>query len=229
MTNIFGLENKLKSCRLAIQEIPDDLDTLYEGNQLAASSTPKKVTSKDSSSSKLASLENRIKKLESLLDYDDDKLTSIFYFTNEKSLTEAVRSISNRVAQMDQSTLDQIDHRVSSLIQKLSQLSDKKSILEETQNKSKISELYEMVNKVEKNMSVITEIAARLNILSEIEEEALNFGGAFANLDKLQSEIEENVKQNSKELSALKTSFNTNFQVIKDLMSSIDKRITNLK
>lgn len=227
MTNISTLENKLRSCRLTIQEIPEDVENT-QGNQPTASKVAQKIPQKGSTE-KLASLENRIKKLESLLDYDDDKLTSIFYFTDEKSLSEAVRSLSNRVAQMDPTTLDQIDHRVTSLNQKLSQLSDKKSVLEETQNKSKITELYEMANKVEKNMSIITEIAARLNILSQIEEEALNFSDAFTNLDSLQTKIEEGLKQNTDELSALKKSFNTNFQTIKDLMSSIDQRVTNLK
>lgn len=228
MANIFTLENKLKSCRLTIQEIPEDLEKDAESNQAIVSSASSKIAPKDSLS-KLASLENRIKKLESLLDYDDDKLTSIFYYTDEKSLSDAVRSISKRVAQMDPNTLEQIDHRVSKLGQKLSRLMEQKSALDETQNKSKITELYEMVNKVEKNMSIITEIAARLNILSEIEEEALNFNDAFANLDKLQSDIEENLKQNGIELKAMKESFGTNLQSIKDLISSIDQRITNLK
>ncbi|XP_074598832.1 dynactin subunit 2 [Brevipalpus obovatus] len=230
IANVSELEEKMKACRLALQEIPDEN---LEADQTRPSSTgtsaPPKTTGVKDPLSKLASLENRVKKLEGLLDYDDDKLTSIFYNTNEKNLSDAVRSISARMSQLDATSIDQVDQRVGSLIRKLNQLAEKKSIMEEAQDKKKITEVYEMVSKLEKNMSIIVEVAARLNILSGIEEEAMNFSEAFSNLNQLQNEIEKTISHNSAEVNAMKESFHTNFVAIKELMDSIDKRVTSSK
>lgn len=235
MADITKLEAKLRSCKLAIDGIPLELQlqSSDEGKstdgQVTTSGSKAVKKFEHNSLTKLTSLESRIKRLENLLDHDDDQLTCIYYYTNERSLSGAVRSITSKVSMLDGNNLDQLDQRVSALIQKLNQLADKKNLLEESQSKSRINELYDLVTKGEKNLSILYEVAARLNILAEVEEEALNFSSALTMMESKTEANENCLQQLNTELSALKSSFQNFEQSMEKQLTEMDKRVNALK
>ncbi|RWS17116.1 Dynactin subunit 2-A-like protein [Dinothrombium tinctorium] len=116
-------------------------------------------------------IEQRIKRLESLLGNDDQKISFLTNLTNDKSLVEAVNLMSARISQMDSSHLESIEARLKSLLNKLNQMSEKKAQLEDIEKQNKIDELYEIVMKNEKRSASMPLIATRLNALNDLQEQ----------------------------------------------------------
>jgi hypothetical protein len=63
-------------------------------------------------SSKLNSLEQRIKRIETVLGANDNKHSFLSNYLKDKSLTESVQELSAKVAQFDQSSLERVDSRL---------------------------------------------------------------------------------------------------------------------
>ena len=78
LADITKLEAKLRSCKLAIDGIP--LELQLQPSDIKANDNQEKVAKKTevNSLTKLSSLEKRIKILENLLDHYDDQLTCIY-------------------------------------------------------------------------------------------------------------------------------------------------------
>jgi hypothetical protein len=63
-------------------------------------------------SSKLNSLEQRIKRIETVLGANDNKHSFLSNYLKDKSLTESVQELSAKVAQFDQSSLERVGSRL---------------------------------------------------------------------------------------------------------------------
>lgn len=116
-------------------------------------------------------IEQKIKRLENLIGNDDQKLSFLTNLTNGKSVSEAVNVLSIKVSQLDASSLDSIDGRLTSILHKLTQISDKKNTIEDAEKLNKIVKLHELVVKTDKQRAAIPAIASRLNSLSELQEQ----------------------------------------------------------
>lgn len=116
-------------------------------------------------------LEQRIKNLENILGQDIDQLQKIPTNSNDKTILEAVSTLSSKVAQLDSNHLEQIDSRLTSLLHKFNQLNDKKNELLDIEKQNKINDLYELVDKSNKNLDVIPAILNRLNNLEELQQQ----------------------------------------------------------
>ena len=120
---------------------------------------------------KAQKLEQRIKHLESILGNDLDQLHKIPTYSNDKSVVEAVHTLSSKVAQLDSNHLEQIDSRLTSLLHKFNQLNDKKNELIDIEKQNKINDLYELVDKSNQNLDSVPAILARLNNLEELQQQ----------------------------------------------------------
>lgn len=120
---------------------------------------------------KAQKLEQRIKHLESILGNDLDQLNKIPTYSNDKSIVEAVHTLSSKVAQLDSNHLEQIDSRLTSLLHKFNQLNDKKNELLDVEKQNKINDLYELVDKSNQNLDSVPAILARLENLEELQQQ----------------------------------------------------------
>ncbi len=126
-------------------------------------------------SSKLNSLEQRIKRIETVLGANDNKHSFLSNYLKDKTLTESVQELSAKVAQFDQSSLERVDSRLHMITDKLSQIAERKAQFEELEKTSKLNELYELVIKNEKTRASLPNILQRLEALSELQEQGFCF------------------------------------------------------
>ena len=122
---------------------------------------------------KAQKLEQRIKHLESLLGSDLNELNKIPTYSNDKSILEAVHTLSSKVAQLDSNHLEQIDSRLTSLLHKFNQLNEKKNELIDIEKQNKINDLYELVDKSNQNLDAVPAILNRLNNLEELQQQGV--------------------------------------------------------
>jgi dynactin-2 len=174
-------------------------------------------------------MEQRIKRLETLLGNDDNKISFLTSLTNEKTLSEAVQVLSARVGQLDGSQLEQMDGRLTSVLHKLNQMSEKKAILEDAEKQNKISELFDLMQKTDSYRASLPVVASRLNSVAELQEQAVQFSGAISYLDSMQSQIAESLKNNDEDLKLVRETFGQNMEFLKNTLEEMDKRINALK
>lgn len=115
-------------------------------------------------------LDQKIKRLESLIGHDDQKLSFLTNLTNDKTLSEAVKLLSTKVSQLDAGHLEQIDGRLTSILQKLTQISKVKNP-EDAEKQAQLAQLQELLIKSDQQRAALPIIASRLNALAEVQEQ----------------------------------------------------------
>ena len=113
-------------------------------------------------SSKVNSLEQRIKTIEAILGTNENKRSILNNYLKDKSLSEAVQELNAKVSQFDQSSLERVDSRLHMITDKLSQISERKQQFEDMEKNSKINELYELIGKSEKWRTTLPSVLQRL-------------------------------------------------------------------
>lgn len=181
--------------------------------------------------SKMADLEQRIKKLESVLGTDSSKLrpSLLTSSTSDKSVLAAIDTLSSKLSLVDPSTLEQIEARIASLLQHLQQIGDKKSKVEELDKQNKVSELYELVKKTEVMGASLPLVVERLEGLQELHEQALQFSKTLTQLDNVQQQIVDSLKSGGTQLKEIQDTFVKNTEMIKKNVSNLEERISKLK
>ena len=120
---------------------------------------------------KLNSLEQRINKIENIVGGDVNKFSLLTTFTNDKNLSDAVQVLSSKVSKLDSNQLEKIDARLHMIIDKLSQISERKAQLEEIEKNSKINELYDLLFKSDKHSAQLNQVVERLENLNVLHEQ----------------------------------------------------------
>ncbi|KAI2798239.1 Dynactin subunit 2 [Blomia tropicalis] len=176
-------------------------------------------------------LEQRIKKIENILGINEAQQEFSFLNNNfkDQSIMSIVIQLSNKVVQMDQSSLERIDARLHSVIEKLNQISEKKSSLENLNMTEKLNELYDYYVKTVQNRKTLPNIMERLQVLSDVQEKACNFSTSLADVKSVQEEIQLSVDKNSQNLKFLKELIETNSNNIRNMIADFDKRLEKLK
>ena len=125
-------------------------------------------------SSKVNSLEQRIKTIETILGTNENKRLIFNNYLKDKSLSEAVQELGAKVSQFDQSSLQRVDSRLHMITDKLSQIAERKQQFEDLEKNSKINELYELIVKSEKWRTTLPNVLQRLEALSELREQGFH-------------------------------------------------------
>ncbi|KAI1284823.1 Dynactin subunit 2 [Halotydeus destructor] len=169
-------------------------------------------------------LEQKLTKLENLIGMDDKKLSFLTNMTNDKTITEAVNLLSSKVSQLDAGHLEQIDGRLTSVLQKLHQLS-KSKVSEDIDRQNKLDQLHELLVKSDQQRATLPAIVSRLNSMAEVQEQASQFASALSYMESLQAEISESLKNNQSDLELVKETFDQNMDYLKQTLAEYDKRI----
>lgn len=210
------------------------LERLRQGPASATTSAPQRATAEPSADQvqaivKIASLEERLKKLENAVGPDPQKLSMLTSHTDSSSLMEVSQLLSSRLHLLEASHLDQVEARLSLLQQKMTQLADKKSALEELDKAGKVNELYELLKKSDAMGSSLAQVVERLVCLQELHEQALQFSKAVTQLDQVQQHLSVALKNNDKHLTEVQTNFGQNMDTINKNMALLEGKIAALK
>ncbi|XP_054159420.1 dynactin subunit 2-like isoform X1 [Oppia nitens] len=181
-----------------------------------------------SESSRVNALEQRIKRIETLLGSNDNKLSLLNNYLKDRNLSDAVQELSAKVSQFDQNSLERVDSRLHMITDKLSQIAERKQQFEDLEKNSKINELFDMIEKTEKSRATLPTVLQRLESLNELQEQALQFSSALSYLDSLQTQVVDSMKTNENELKVLKESLEKNVESVKQILFDFDKRLKAL-
>ncbi|XP_052248024.1 dynactin subunit 2-like isoform X1 [Dreissena polymorpha] len=185
-----------------------------------------------SRNAKLASLEERMERLEAALgNTSQDKLGLLTSDTDNKSLVGAVAVVNSKLSLLEPTNIEQVEVRLHSVLQKLDKIAEKKTAQEsgETQSKVRqISELYTVVKKWEATADVLPKVVDRLSALKDLHEQVLQFSQDLAYLDTTQQEIQSSLKSHGDMFKKLEAVLNENLSTIKNNCASVESRVAAL-
>jgi len=185
----------------------------------------------NSASLRMATLEQRIAKLESVLGPQAEKVALLEADNKSDGLLQAIDDLQTKVNLLNPKIVDQVDGRLGALQLRLQQISEKKSsgngVTQETANQ--IKEIHEKVIKWESVCSSLPAINDRLISLSDLHEKSISFASNIQQLEAMQKTISGNLFTQSIQVGKVEATLAGNLETIVENCKSLDERITNLK
>ncbi|XP_064613800.1 LOW QUALITY PROTEIN: dynactin subunit 2-like [Liolophura sinensis] len=182
-----------------------------------------------SRSARVASLEERLERLEAVIGQNTEKLGVLTADTNHKSLLGAVTVLNSKLNLLDGAQLEQVDGRLSTVLNKLDKVGEKAGAEEDVEKQTRVAELYELVKKWETMSDTVPHLVDRLVSLKDLHEQALQFSQSLAYLDSAQEKISSSLSSHGDMLKKLQALFQSNTEMIKTNSKSIETRIQGLK
>lgn len=176
----------------------------------------------------LASLEKRLQVIENVIGASPDKMNALSVETNQKSIMNAISVLTARTCLLDPNHLDHVEGRLFALQQKLKELSDKKSIIEDVDKQNKISELYDLVQRNEGIASALPDVVNRLEALENLHHQALDFSKSLSQLDNVQEKLVATMGNNQKLLNETQKKMAENLSTIQSNFNSVESRLEKL-
>lgn len=123
---------------------------------------------------KINAIEQRMNRIENLLGMNepakDSNCLLVDNFLKDQSIMNVVVELSNKVVQLDHSSLDKLDGRLNSIVEKLNQISEKRSCLEDVDKQNKLNELHDHYVKIRHKEAQLPNILERLQVLNGLQE-----------------------------------------------------------
>ncbi|CAG9865452.1 unnamed protein product [Phyllotreta striolata] len=180
--------------------------------------------------SRVADLESRIRKLETVIGEPSDKLTRLTAGFVKGSLFEVAEQLSATASLLDSAQLDHIEGRLGNLAQKLETIAEKKKSSQKDDDKDKmILELYELVKNTEGVSKLLPQTIARLKALEQMHDKAIDFTKTLTQIELTQTEMAGHVQNNKMLLQGVQESFAVNLNEINSTVTNLDARIKAIK
>jgi len=206
-----------------------DKNTASSGENVTYELLMKPETSKLDEQKRIAELDKRLEHLEKMLAYSPESMSELSMETNQKTVTGAIHVLNGRLNLLSPSHLDHVEGRLAALLQKMNNVADKKSVLDDAEKQSKISELYEVCMKAEANAVVLPNIVDRLESLQTLHDQASQFSKALTQLDTVQQRLDSSLGSNQKILTETQAKFSENLSNIQKNFENIEERLNALK
>uniref|UniRef100_A0A0V0G6L5 Putative dynactin subunit 2-like protein n=1 Tax=Triatoma dimidiata TaxID=72491 RepID=A0A0V0G6L5_TRIDM len=178
-------------------------------------------------SARLADLESRVARLNNVVSSSPDSLRRLCG-DGDKSLTERSRWIAGKVALMEVSQLEAVDARMTSLLAKLDQLSERSSSLQDQERDNKISELYDLARTMEDMSQVLPRALDRMVALETLHTQGTGFVKSLAQLEATQQALNNSCETTKEALRAVEQNFAASVKAIKANLKQVDARIKAL-
>ena len=81
-----------------------------------------------------------------------------------------IENLNSRVELINNQSLEQLDSRLQMIVQRVNQLNDKKTVIEDQEKLQRVNELYSMIVRWKDFSAAIPTIVERLNALNELHE-----------------------------------------------------------
>ncbi|KAH9488513.1 Dynactin subunit 2 [Bulinus truncatus] len=183
-----------------------------------------------SKNAKLASLEERLERLENVVGKNFEKMTVLTADTENKSLIGAVGTLNSKLSLLDATNTETVEARLNAVLQKMQQIAEKKEKEPQAdpEKQKKISELYDIVKKWETTADILPQVVDRLISLNELHQQALQFSQALSYLDTTQQELKASITTHSDMQKLLQECLAENNKTVQKNVESIEKRLTAL-
>lgn len=93
------------------------------------------------------------------------------------------------------------------IVQRVNQLNDKKTVIEDQEKLQRVNELYSMIVKWKDFSAAVPAIVERLSALNELHEKAFQFASILTRLDSDQQAIKEKLGMNNEVLTNVSSDF----------------------
>ncbi|KAI9565206.1 hypothetical protein GHT06_008987 [Daphnia sinensis] len=175
--------------------------------------------------SREANMLQRLEKLESLFGVPD-KMNQLCAETGQKSVSDAIRSICSKVALLEPTHLDQVESRLSVLMQKLNVITKQHGI-EDSSLSGTVKELYEMVKQLEPLLLLLPSIVDRLASLKVLHDRALNFSQTVTQVENMQTNLDIAIQDQLQLLTNVQEGLSMNMQAMKMSVQKLDDKLSN--
>ncbi|XP_059171561.1 dynactin subunit 2-like [Physella acuta] len=184
-----------------------------------------------SKNAKLATLEERLERLESVIGKSFDKMNVLTADSENKSLIGAVATLNSKLSLLDATNTETVEARLNAVLQKMQLIAEKKEKEPQADpdKQKKISELYDIVKKWEATAETLPQVVDRLVSLKDLHEQALQFSQALSFLDTAQQELKASITAHSDMQKQLGSSLAENNKIVQQNIESISKRLDALK
>lgn len=180
-------------------------------------------------SSRIATLEHRLRELESAVGARPEKLSRLSASLGTSSLLESVQQLSTKAALLQPSQLDLIEARLTNLATKMDTIVEKTSgNNQDAQRDQKVLELYEIAKRTEPITQVLPGILDRMQALESLHKYATNFTKIIAELEATQNGITSGIANNKTLLQGVQEAFAQNLENVNKEVAKLDERITAL-
>lgn len=176
--------------------------------------------------SREANMLQRLEKLESLFGVPD-KMNQLCAETGQKSVTDAIRLISSKVALLEPTHLDQVESRLTVLMQKLNVITKQHGIVEDSSLSGTVKELYEMVKQLEPLLLLLPSIVDRLSSLKVLHDRALNFSQTVSQVENMQTNLDIAIQDQLQLLTNVQEGLSMNMQAMKMSVQKLDEKLSS--
>lgn len=220
---------QLEQFKASINEAPES-HTQSDDNAIAYHLYYKPEQARFAHTNRLAELEHRLHRLETVLGASSEKLSRLSSMTSKSNLLETAQHLSATASMLDSAQLDHIEGRLTALSQKLDSISEKRAKVSEDADKDKmILELYEILKNTEGFAKILPQTVERLSSLEALHNKSTDFAKTLTQVEKLQSEMSNSINNNQALLQGVQESFAINLEEIKKAIVNFDERIKALK
>jgi dynactin-2 len=108
-----------------------------------------------------------------------------------------VENLESKVNLVDQSSLDLIESKISWILQRAQQLTEKKVLIEENEKINKINELFQITSKWKDALDNLPNVVSRLASLNDLHQQAFQFSSALTRIDGEQQALKQTLDSNN--------------------------------
>ncbi|KAL0268267.1 UNVERIFIED_CONTAM: hypothetical protein PYX00_010278 [Menopon gallinae] len=177
---------------------------------------------------RLASLEQRLNKLETVIGSSPENLNRL-QLSEFKNLSEAAHKISAQINLLDAVQIERIDSKLAALIAKMDSIAEKRGGQELIEKEKKINELYEFLGKSEAINESLKTVTERLIALKSLHVEAAEFKRTLKELEADQAYMSSNISNNEAVLKKIEAALQEHLQVITKNLQAFESRLSALK
>ncbi|XP_065211664.1 dynactin subunit 2 [Planococcus citri] len=175
-------------------------------------------------------LERKISKLESLIGSGVSSTVRLCNVNVDDGLLNCCQWMVAKLSLLDSTQLDAMECRVGNINSRLEQiLSNLNSAAQDTDKDKKINELYELSTKVKEKSELVQNAVERMTALESLHQQGKFTLQTISHLEKLQTELAQNLANNETTLNNIKQSMAANTETINNNIESLKKRIEDLK
>uniref|UniRef100_A0A0B7AB77 Dynactin subunit 2 n=1 Tax=Arion vulgaris TaxID=1028688 RepID=A0A0B7AB77_9EUPU len=224
------LLTQLESLKTGIDETSKATEDASKSGHILYELYYKPEQAQFSRNTRIATLEERLERLENVIGKNFDKMNTLTTDAENKSLIGAVAALSSKLSLLDAVNTETVEARLNVVLQKMQHVSEKKTETPvDTDNQTKISDLYDLVKKWETTVETLPQIVDRLLSLKELHEQALQFSQVLLYLDTAQQEVQVTVVSHGDMLKQLQSSLTENSKIIQQNVQSLEKRLKALE
>lgn len=178
-------------------------------------------------------LNSRLAQLEKLfgatnIQVTERQLGTLCSNIENKSVLGLIDNLSSKLDLINSQSVEQLESRLQTVLQRVTQLNEKKTVIEDHEKLQRINELYTIIARWKDLSAAVPTIVERLAALNELHEKAFQFASILSRLEHEQQSTVEKIETNQSVLTQLKKNMEENLESIKENFDILNKRVATI-